>query len=533
MNTPKVTDEWKLYQQGINYYSNLGLYKNVNLNEAFYAGEQWCDENGDKIQTNGLPAPVFNIFKQVINYLISTVLSKEVTLNYCIDGLPDSDLSEGQLKIKDACQRITAYARRKWEALGMDAVLSDSLLDAAISGNGVFFTYWDDSVKTAGKYGGDFVTKLIDSVNLFPADPTSDDFDSQAHIIISGRDTVYSLQKQAERNGIAEEQIAKIVPDTDNHQAGKLSREEISQSKCTFLIKMWKDERTGTVRFRKSTRYAVISPDTDTGLRHYPIAQFAWDRRKGSWIGQAVATGLVPNQRYINQSFSMVMYHMMMTAFSKVVYNADKVEGGWDNSVGSAIPVTGDVENVAKVIDCGQMQPGMLDTIDKAMQYTKELMGATDVALGIASPNNATALNVLYEASVIPLEIVKRNMYACLERIGMIWLDFMLAYYPDDRLLPVMRRGVNFIEKFDASCLNNALTMCRAETVPLNSYKSAESLEILNRLLERGDLTFEQYLERLPEGVVPRRQEILAARAAATKDTAAAKDTADLKEEKE
>jgi len=499
-------EDWQLYERGIRYYGELGLYDTVNVNESFFAGDQWRDEWGGKIDTGGLPAPVFNLFKRVIHFQIATILSSKVSLNF--RGLPASRGGKERQVAEEAGRRLTAFAADKWEKMDMDQMLGDALLDAALQGNGVFFTYWDGSEQGEGRYRGDFVTRTIDNVNFFPADPTDPDLDRQPYLLISGRSLVESVRQEARENGAKEQDLRLIYADDQTKaQAGRLSADEPPDSKCTVLTKLWRNRETGTIWFRRSVKNLVIVPDTDLRLSRYPVAQFAWDKRKGSWIGQAVATGLVPNQRYINQSFAMVMYHMMMTAFSKIVYNADKVEGGWDNSVGSAIPVTGDVDGVAKVIEGGQMQSGMLDTIDKAMRYTKELMGATEVALGETEANNTSAILTMQRASNISLDLVKRNLYGCVERLGLIWLDFMTAYYPDDRLIPC---GAGEWRPFEGSTFRDDLLSCRVEAGPADYFSNLNAVAALDKLLENGHLDFTQYLERMPDGVIPGKEELLA-----------------------
>ena len=49
----------------------------------------------------------------------------------------------------------------------MDRLIRDVLLDAALTGDGVFFTYWDSSIGTGQAFTGDFVTETLDATNLF------------------------------------------------------------------------------------------------------------------------------------------------------------------------------------------------------------------------------------------------------------------------------------------------------------------------------------------------------------------------------
>ena len=64
------TEEWELYEKGKEYHHSIGLYDNVNTNERFYRGDQW-----EGVQSGGLPTPVFNLFRRIIDFFVSTVLS--------------------------------------------------------------------------------------------------------------------------------------------------------------------------------------------------------------------------------------------------------------------------------------------------------------------------------------------------------------------------------------------------------------------------------------------------------------------------
>ena len=56
----KQTNEWTQYEQGKDYNTRVGWYETIDLNERMYAGDQW---NG--VVSNGLPQPVFNIFRLI------------------------------------------------------------------------------------------------------------------------------------------------------------------------------------------------------------------------------------------------------------------------------------------------------------------------------------------------------------------------------------------------------------------------------------------------------------------------------------
>lgn len=494
------TEDWLLYEKGKDYNYSIDLYSTVNRNERFYRGDQW---NG--VEAGNLPTPVFNIFKRIINYYISTIMSSKTSMRFSYASPYGADgyiTKEEVIKITDTVNKVL---EDKAQHLRLDGLLSDALEDAAISGDAVAYTYFDPYVKTGQKFSGDFKTVLVDNTNVFFGNPNISSVEGQPYILISTRETVSSLREAARRNGASEEEISKITADSETStQSGSLSAKEPEGTKCTAVIKLWIDEK-GYVRYRKSVKNAVIAPETETKLRRYPVCFMNWTRTKGSWHGQAVATGLIENQIFINKSFAMVMKHMMDTAFSKVVYDSTVIDG-WTNLVGEAVAVNGNVDGVAKVLSSGQMQSGMLDVINMAIEHTKEFIGATDTALGDVAPTNTSAILALQQASNMPLENIKRQLYRFVEELGLIWLDFVFAYYDDKRLVYEENDAYH---AFPVSQFRTALFDCRVDVGASSYYSEIASLNTLDSLLQLGHISLKQYLERIPDNLIPKKTELL------------------------
>jgi hypothetical protein len=83
------------------------------------------------------------------------------------------------------------------------------------------------------------------------------------------------------------------------------------------------------------------------------------------------------------------------------------------------------------------MQDDYLKLIELSTDMTKDLLGATDSALGSEVANNTSAILALQETSRIPLEQVRTAYYRCIEELANIWADMMCAYYPAERLIPI------------------------------------------------------------------------------------------------
>lgn len=491
----ELSEDWRLLEAGRDYNRQINYCETVNKNERFWRGDQW---NG--VKSGGLPTPVFNIFKRVIGYFISNIMSAKIALK--IDAESSGVIYKRE--VRDDLERVSellgAYLNYRFEKDRISSLLYEGVKDAAISGDMFLYVYWDSNKKTLQDYTGDFATKIIDGTNVFFGDVNTSDVQSQPYILISGRALVDTLREEARCNGVSEEEIEKICSDSDNNDgAGDNAKSELKDTKCSYVIKLYR--KNGTVHYRKSARNCVITEDVDTRLELYPVVLMNWDKTKNSYHGTSAASGLIENQIYINKAFAMVMKHMINVSFSKVVYNSNVIDE-WTNEVGEAIGVNGPVDNVAEVLSPGVMQSGFLDVIDLTMKMTRELMGATDAALGNVEATNTSAIIALQESSSVPLEIQKRALYTAVEELGMIWLDYILHYYDKHRMMMWREDGRLCGAMIDVSLYSDVIFSCNVNAGMAGYWSEVASLNTLENLLKNGLITLEQYLERLPEGYI-------------------------------
>ncbi len=296
--------------------------------------------------------------------------------------------------------------------------------------------------------------------------------------------------------------------------------------------------RITTVYVTKATKDCVIFEDIDTGLSHYPIAWGNWERQKNQYHGRALVTGIIPNQIFINTMFAMVMRHLQLLGFPKTVYNADLI-GQWSNEVGQAIGVRNlmpgqSVADVAANLQPADMSNQIIAAIDKAMSYTKDCLGATDAQLGSVNMDNTSALMVLQSTAEIPLENVRANLHEWVENIGAILLDMMGTYYgvrpairkktfrtpvTDSNGLPVFDKASgtlvteevqqNVMETFDFSIFKNLWLSIGADVGATTYYSEISMMQMLDNLRAEGAIDIIEYLERVPEKLLPRKAELI------------------------
>jgi hypothetical protein len=525
------TQDWKLFEAGKKYNNNLtpSYYDTVDANLEFYAGNQWRNVDADN-----MPKPVFNIIKRVVQFMVAQLISSKTKLHF--EPLLNADNGDKQVEDEPTPADIAnSMVSNLFEKFKMDFRIKDALTDGANTGDYCAHLYWDVHQKPYGSMypiEGEIALELVDGTNVFLGNANNPTMDAQPYVIIAGRDMVQNLREEAKQFKQNDQEVNSIQSDKNyNEQAsdnGKLEVDADEYGKAQYIIVYRKKriqkevvdkfgnktmETTYTITASKSVETAYIYKDVDTGLQYYPVAWGNWERQKNTYHGRALATGLLPNQLYINKSFAMIMYHLMMTAFPKAVYNADLIEV-WDNEIGSAIGVSGmdtsaNIKNIAGYLEPGNMSNQIIQSIELAMQYTKETMGISDVAMGaIENPKNTSAIIAVQKSSAIPLENPKANLYEWIEDIGRILFDMMGAYY-GERPLVVDIKGQKQLVTYDFKQFKQQWLNVRADVGESSYWSEIASLQTLDSLLDREKIEFIDYLERVPDEYIPQKQELI------------------------
>ena len=303
--------------------------------------------------------------------------------------------------------------------------------------------------------------------------------------------------------------IEKIVGDNDLDTAsGDLfSSEQEGCEKATYLICFYREGNE--VIFEKSTRNCLIKK-VCTGLKHYPVAYFNWHNAKNSFHGSAPVSDLIANQKYINNAYAMAMKHMSDTAFSKVIYDKSRIPE-WSNEVGEAIAAMGggNVSDAVSVVGVGSMQEGYLDLISNVIATTKDMMGATDSALGNEEAHNTSAILALQKVSQISLQQVKANFCKCIGELATIWADMLCTYCPAERLLAIIGENGVCADRIDYALLREELLRATAELDNSGQFTASATVTLLDKLLENNHLDILQYLELLPVGSITNREALI------------------------
>ena len=156
------------------------------------------------------------------------------------------------------------------------------------------------------------------------------------------------------------------------------------------------------------------------------------------------------------------------------------------------------------------MSTQIMNVIEQAMQYTKETLGVGDASLGNVTMNNATAIIAIQKSAAVPLENVKASFYEFVEDCGRIIIDMMGTYYG---IRPVVVEGFNnerSVDMFDFSKLKGMWLNIKIDVGNASYFSEVASVQTLDNLLNNGLIDFVDYLKRIPDELIPQKQELIA-----------------------
>ena len=121
------------------------------------------------------------------------------------------------------------------------------------------------------------------------------------------------------------------------------------------------------------------------------------------------------------------------------------------------------------------------------------------------------------------MELTKQNDHQCLEDAGRIFMDIMSVRYgtrmvevamdideAGEQPLGMRLPKQTFTQPFDFSILKSIPLTIEQEVGASSYWSEMASMQTLDNLLMNNLITPEQYIERLPDGYISKKQELLA-----------------------
>lgn len=550
---------WNEYEQGRDYmnrplWGNESLYDRVNLNNQFYEGDHWKDFNNTE---EGSELPIFNICKQVGTAQVAIVASNVLTACYSWEDVPSAEedhmLSQGGVpqsgmvgmlgaaaqqepqtaaelagylhqvpkgqgdkpsneEMRAVALMLSKYFRTFSNRCNLNYLVKQCVTDAYKNGTGLLYFYWDTNLRTMGAHG-DIAVESVEIINLHCGDPTIKKIQEQPYLILETRQSLDKVRRMAEETA-GKEAAEKIKADEtesaygDNHE---IDRDKTNKNaKCTVLTRFWKEIENGKAKvyFQKSTKDVILKEKTDSKLSVYPIAFMPYEQKRGTIYAHTPLTEMIPNQRVANTLRFNQVVSDSYTAQPTLLYDESKMPDGFTNEIGAQIPVQGNINDAARYLQGQGMAASSENLAQVFMNDTLDINNVNAAVRGDLNPDNTSAIIALRDAAKMPMQLTSANLYMMFEDVARIVADFIMGFY-GERNLRIEEKGESYVIPFRASRYKEYTMAVRVDVGESTLWSETATIRTLDNLLINQKITTRQYLERVPDGYVPMKQELI------------------------
>jgi len=509
-DTPETTKYWRLYEKGIEYINRKRLVQRTNRNWNFFAGKQW-----EGIQTGGLELPFLNFIKPVIRHKVSTVSQNNMIAHY-------SD-AEGNDELAPVYERLDQKFSASWEHANMDMVLWQTIKDAAVTGDGILYFGTKDI--------GD--CQRLPNTTVLYGNESETDIQKQPYVIIHQRLLVKTVKEMARQNGLTDEEIRMIIPDQDiENTVGNTDEVEntLEQPSSKVTVLFFFEKIDGIVHITKCTKTVVFEaehpiaskkPDgsIDKGLTLYPLLKISWEDYPNDARGLSEVEQLIPNQLEVNKTLARRSMIIQLTAYPRLAYKEDALQNpealeqvGKPLAIGNGM--TADSVNQAiSYLNPAQSNSDPKNYADDIMEYSQELSGSGETAMGNINPNRvaASAIIAIRDQAALPLNEQVAKMKTFVEEYAKLAIEMWMVYNPcgmdvlfteEDPITGEKTQVMQTITKEDWDRIKPEI---RIDTSQDNPWTKEAEQNFLDGALDKGYITFEEYVDIVPEkGIVPK-----------------------------
>lgn len=457
---------WNEFEGCEAVHTQMGIDEDTARAYRFYEGEQWYG-----LESGNEELPVYNFIAPLVKYKTAMVAMNNVCINY---SAPSSDE-----RMKKLCVSLSGLAGQLWEKLDMDSKCWEAVKASMISGDS--YAYF---------YGAGEACQILDKTDVFFADESNPDINSQPYIFLRERVPVSQVRAMAEGCGMSRQEAENIVVDEDD--------DDLGNDKCTSLLRMALID--GNLHFLRMTKTHIYQPEqVITGLGCYPIAALVTARHRGSSRGLGEVLPLVPNQIEINRNLVRRLMNAKLTAYSRLVYANDRIANPSAlTEVGTAIEVDGggvsSIKDAVNYLTPASMSPDAKTLSDELLDITKQLSGAGDAVLGSIDPTQAsgTAIIAVRDQAALTLNEQSAAFKKFAEDIARIWYRLWSVYSEGGLSLPDGEK----LTKAELELMEPGIRVDISSANPFSKYARERSLE---NLFTAGHISLEEYVEALDD----------------------------------
>lgn len=524
----KIWDDW---QKGLEYQKKLHLKETCEQCVDFFEGRQWPQATE---RTKNMPRPVENIIEMIVNNKKANILSSKISVVY----KPLTYNIENQAVAVEGASSFTSFAKHIAKEIKQEDLDNMAIKDGLVKGPYIYHYFWDKEKKTGmAKFDGGLNGQIIDCLSIVFANPKQKDEQKQKWIIIQSRENVQTLKEIAKKNGITKTEIELIQSDDDSEKNYN-AEEQDGEEYATVLTKYFR--KNGEVYYIKSTKNMIIqeetplTPDakkiklqldeenkTDEDMEQvdadkpaqtmfkinlYPIVIDAYKDREKSIYGRGEVEPLISTQKSINFNLAMMQMTGQNMGFPKIKVRPNALQGKQiTNAPGEIITDYSPGFDGITYMTPPAFSNTPLVLTDKMIELTRTVTGATEVASGEVLGKNmsGSAIVALQTQAKVPIEDMQKRFWRVHEKIAKIWEQFFKAYYRFDVPYVVENDNKREVNTFNGSKYQSMDFETTIDVGSGSAYSESLSINLLEQALQRGDITFDDYIDLYPETAMP------------------------------
>lgn len=522
---------WQDWQNGLQYQKTLRLKEKCEQCVDFFEGRQWPVATE---RTKNMPRPVINIVKFIVNGKKANILSSKISMIY---KPLIYNQEEGQTATEGASS-FTNFAKHINKEIKQEDLDNQAIADGLKKGTYIYHYFWDREKKTGmARFDGGLNGQIIDCLSIVFANPKQKDEQKQKWIIIQSRENVKTLREIAKKNGISKTEIELINSDDDSEKNYNTEEQE-GEEYATVLTRYFR--KNGEVYYTKSTQNMIIQEETpltpdarkanieidDEGntnedeeqvdidkpeqtnfkMSLYPIIVDSYDEREKSIYGIGEVEQLIPVQKAINFDYAMMQMATQNMGFPKVTMRPNALRGKQiTNTPGEILTDYSPGFDGIKYMNPPAFSSMPLTIADKLLEVIRTVTGATEVANGEVLGKNmsGSAIVALQTQAKVPIEDMQKRFWRTHEKIARVWEQFFKAYYRFDVSYVVENDNQIGTDVFNGARYQNMDFETTIDVGAGSAYSESLSINLLEQALQRGDITFDDYIELYPETAMP------------------------------
>ncbi len=521
------------------YKEERGLIEKWAEYQRFWEGDQWPAATEE---TEHYPRPVTNHFAEILEmktaglvYETPEIYYEQVLSNYHAKPLMVEPLDPEDKPFEITREELLAVMiKRIGERVDLEGLLESKTRSSGLTGNGILYHYFDNSVIGGGKnagYIGDIGSMEIDITDFYPGNPTEPSIEKQPYIIVTEQ---RPLEEVKEEYAQFSEYAALLKSGVQEDRKNVYDHEKITykEGNQIQLIHYWErkyvdeerkiGEQTVNIRKQQIDYYViaqdyVIRKEEDAYYsKRYPFSGFIWYPIRKSFYGKSESDDLINNQKELNKLQGIALLGAYKMGLANILYKEGMVDKE-DLPIGPGGGFIKDKSGPGQGWSVEYLQP---PNIAPQIPLLKELMttGMKDTsgvheAWSGKAPSahlNASAIKFLQEAAGVRINGIRRRLLQSVRMIGEIWLGYIMQYYKEARLYKIYGKdgvvGTVWFKREDFEDMEFDAKVTLTNYSPYSKSVIASTLMdmVTNQIID-GDL----YLRMLPHEIFPKVNDLL------------------------